>query len=48
VTIFGLKRGTRLAVMVDSGAVINMISKILYNSLGFLMQDVSEYDMCPV
>jgi hypothetical protein len=48
VTIFSPKRGTRLAAMVDSGAVINMISKALCNSLGFLMQDASEYNMCPV
>jgi hypothetical protein len=48
VTIFGPKRGTRLAAIVDSGAAINMISKALCNSLGFLMQDASEYDMRPV
>ena len=48
VTIFGEKRGTRLAAMIDSGAAINMISRTLCDRLGFEMQDASEYDMRPV
>jgi hypothetical protein len=48
VTIFGPKRGTRLAAMVDSGAAINMISRKLSDLLGLAMGDASEYDMRPV
>jgi hypothetical protein len=48
VTIFGPKRGTRLAAMIDSGAAINMISRKLCDLLGLMMIDASEYDMRPV
>lgn len=48
VTIFGPKRGTRLAAMIDSGAAINMISRKLSDLLGLVMGDASEYDMRPV
>ena len=42
------KRRTKLATMIDSGAMINMISRTLCDRLGLKMQDVSKYNMCPV
>jgi hypothetical protein len=48
VTIFGPRRGTRLATIVNSGSTINMISRKLCDIIGLEIVDASEYDMRPV
>ena len=48
VTIFGEKRSIKLAAIIDLGAAINIISRTLYNHLGFEIQDISEYNIHPI
>ena len=43
--IFRSKQVIRLAIIVDSGAIINIISQTLYNQLGLEIQDTSEYNI---
>ena len=45
VMIFRLKQMMRLATIVDSGVIINIISQTLCNRLGLEIQDTSEHNI---
>jgi hypothetical protein len=48
VTIFGPRNATRIAVMLDTGADVNIMSRALSDKLGMKLQSAADYDMRPI